>query len=72
MIAAHQALSSAAFVQGRDHTLFALRPGQVTFSYSKLTKRRTVSVKPLKVLVKNTGPLLRTPMLPAAASAALS
>ena len=59
-------------MQGRDHTLFALKPGQVTFSYSKLTKRRTVSVKPLECLVKNSHPLLRTPELPAAASAALS
>eukprot|EP00891_Asterochloris_glomerata_P000793 jgi/Astpho2/793/e_gw1.00016.274.1_t len=57
---------------GRDHTVFALKSGQVTFSYSKLTKRRTVSVKPLEVRVKNIHQLLRTPELPAAASAALS
>jgi large subunit ribosomal protein L27 len=32
---------------GRDHTLFALVPGRVTFSRSRLTGRRTVSVEPL-------------------------
>ncbi len=32
--------------QGRDHTLFALEPGYVTFSYDKKRDRRFISIDP--------------------------
>ena len=31
---------------GRDHTIFAVAPGWVRFSYDKLTKRSTIHVAP--------------------------
>jgi len=34
----------AANPQGRDHTLFALEPGYVTFSYDKKRDRRFISI----------------------------
>lgn len=33
-------------LQGRDHTLFALTPGVVTFRRDRLTGRKTVSIVP--------------------------
>lgn len=35
--------------QGKDHTLYALKEGHVKFAYSKLARRRSVSVLPLSI-----------------------
>ena len=35
-------------MQGRDHTIYALAEGHVKFKYSRLTKRRTISVESLQ------------------------
>ena len=35
-------------LQGRDHTIYALAEGHIKFKYSKLTKRRTISVETLQ------------------------
>lgn len=36
------------YLQGRDHTIYALAEGHIKFKYSKLTKRRTISVETLQ------------------------
>jgi len=33
---------------GRDHTIYAMAEGHIKFKYSKLTKRRTISVETLQ------------------------
>lgn len=35
-------------LQGRDHTLYALTEGHVTFRYNKLNKRRSIDVVALE------------------------
>ena len=54
------------WVQGRDHTLYALEGGRVTFARSHQTGRRFVSVEPVAPAPETTVPRTPTHLLRAA------
>ena len=47
-LALHDVAELSWHMQGRDHTIYALAEGHVKFKYSRLTKRRTISVESLQ------------------------